>query len=235
MALPPANWTSIGTSFKQQPEEKNSLKRKQRSSSSSSSDSERNERKKRKQKRKKQRKRYSDDEDATQEAAKIVEFEKKRIRIDPRSMPIATNIDMLLSQRDSNSYVDYLYCMTFSDFVLDSKGDRNNLIFGGIYRADIPEYKRFNDENPFLQEVLKWRQKVREYKQQSSLIYKKDAGGIVNTSGIIVEETMAPADRYWKGKYSKKQRDKKLKQVHFTKKFSEELDEYIPRMHVALR
>jgi hypothetical protein len=90
-----------------------------------------------------------DDEDGIKERIKIYEFEKKRIRIDPRSQG-----ELIPKENEE-------------EFIFDKKGDYNNLIFGALYKEDVPIY----NHNSLKIEALKWKNKIKESKEHNRVFY----------------------------------------------------------------
>jgi hypothetical protein len=167
-------------------------------------------------KRKKKRHKKSRDDDDVDERIKVVEFEKKRIRIDPRSAP-----QMSLNTITPST----LWAATSRDvFEFDVKGDPNNLVFGGVYRTDIPTYSLYNGKNPFYitEQTLKWKKK-RKDAMAAVITYSK---GSFEHSNLDDQAESATESRYFKGKLSKMQRSKHLdlKTIRTSDESSEQKD-----------
>jgi DNA mismatch repair ATPase MutL len=177
------DWTTIGSSYKkpspslalppsttttqQQNNDKNDS-----SQTESDSDDNRSSKKKKKNKRKhksskkRRKKRHHDSDEYNRkkkrktshedELQKIYEFEKKRIKVDPRSN---TSFKHTLSRTLWNNSLEKDLSSESDDkiFQYDYKGDPNNLLFGSIYREDIPSYRIYKGKNPYTNETIKWK------------------------------------------------------------------------------
>eukprot|EP01080_Neovahlkampfia_damariscottae_P010072 gene10072-2493_t len=171
---------------------------------SSSEDEDEKESKEERKKRKKEKKRKRKEE---KEKLKIIDFEKKRIKIDPRSQ---TSIKDLFPKDEK--------------FEIDTKGDANNLVFEQPYRTDIPKYLRFNSTNPHLHDVLKWKE-ITKKMNTNQLVYRN--GRFIGHVKNEEEDDLQPESRYFKGKILKVLDDVQLKRIHY-KNDTAPLDEYIP-------
>ncbi|KAL3687491.1 hypothetical protein R1sor_013800 [Riccia sorocarpa] len=86
------------------------------------------------------------------------------------------------------------------EYYFDSRGDRDNLAFGSLYRMDIARYKR--------QDVFMGPQGFcgQPYRRRKTFL---DAEG----DGIVQDEVMKNAGRYWAPKYSSLERKRKMRHL----------------------
>ncbi|PIN25545.1 hypothetical protein CDL12_01738 [Handroanthus impetiginosus] len=103
------------------------------------------------------------------------------------------------------------------DYYFDSRGDRDNLAFGCIYRMDVARYKLYNSK------------KVSEYNYFRP---SKRVGRLDGDSDIDALDTkLRSGGRYWSAKYAAIERHKNLKRVRIvapSKPLGSSVADYIP-------
>ncbi|KAG6676062.1 hypothetical protein I3842_15G134600 [Carya illinoinensis] len=100
------------------------------------------------------------------------------------------------------------------DYYFDSRGDPDNLAFGGLYRMDIARYKPSKLSGLDFQISYRWKQKV-------SML---DRDGDVDS----LDSKLVSSGRYWSAKYTALERHKNLKRIRFLAPQNSTADEFIP-------
>ncbi|KAK6123611.1 hypothetical protein DH2020_042643 [Rehmannia glutinosa] len=103
------------------------------------------------------------------------------------------------------------------DYYFDSRGDRDNLAFGCIYRMDVARYKIYNSKKISDHNYFRW---------------SKGVGHLEGDSDIDALDTrLRSGGRYWSAKYAAIERHKNLKRVRVlapSKPLSSLVSDYIP-------
>ncbi|KAL6583693.1 hypothetical protein OROMI_002982 [Orobanche minor] len=103
------------------------------------------------------------------------------------------------------------------DYYFDSRGDRDNLAFGCIYRMDVARYKLFNSK---------------KISGHNCFRLNKGVGRLEGDSDIdALDAKLRSGGRYWSAKYAAIERHKNLKRVRVlvpSKPVKSSVDDYIP-------
>ncbi|KAL3824933.1 hypothetical protein ACJIZ3_020962 [Penstemon smallii] len=103
------------------------------------------------------------------------------------------------------------------DYYFDSRGDRDNLAFGCIYRMDVARYKLYNPKKVSMRNYYWWNKRV------------GGLDGDIDADGL--DTKLRSGGRYWSAKYAAIERHKNLKRVRILghrKPTRSSVSDYIP-------
>ncbi|KAL8153533.1 hypothetical protein V2J09_011293 [Rumex salicifolius] len=106
------------------------------------------------------------------------------------------------------------------DYYVDSRGDPDNLVFGSLYRLDVPRYKLYNSL-----------QKVEGHDRTYSRSYRKGLFFVEESDVNSLDSQLKSCGRYWSAKYSALERHKDMKKVRISsleKPIDDSTDYFIP-------
>ncbi|KAI3454346.1 hypothetical protein Pfo_011009 [Paulownia fortunei] len=145
---------------------------------------------------------------------------KKKRRKESRGSRPSYNYAATLSSNSRKSGVQKWVSSSTSnekEYYFDSRGDRDNLAFGCIYRMDLARYKLFNSKKVSEHNYFGWNKRVGRLEGDSDI----DALDMKLRSG----------GRYWSAKYAAIERHKNLKRVRIlapSKPVRSSVADYIP-------
>ncbi|KAL3512463.1 hypothetical protein ACH5RR_025180 [Cinchona calisaya] len=169
---------------------------------------------------------YSDDDDGETKEKRRNRKKKKKRRKRELSSNAASLHDYALASSSSRKPDVRAWSSSSSsattnkEYYFDSRGDRDNLAFGSLYRMDVARYKLYNSTKISDLSIYRWSQK--------SSVFDEDD----DIEGL--DGTLRSGGRYWSAKYAALERHRNLKRIRVLppeKNVSSIYEDFIPLLY----